>query len=59
MKILELGGKEDRHIVTEYPIGRHGLPDYKIDAFYDKSNFAIRYEKNTVHFTWYRFEQWK
>ena len=42
--------------MTEYPFGRPGMPDYKVDAYYEKSNFAIRYEKSTVHFTWYKFD---
>ena len=56
LKILELGGKEDNTIVTEYPFGRTGVRDFAVDAYYEKSNFAIKYEKGTVHFSWYKFD---
>jgi hypothetical protein len=47
-KLIELGGKDDKQIITVMPFGHK----YEIEADFKKDNFIVKYLKKKKQFIW-------
>ena len=47
-KLIELGGKNDKHVITIMPFSCK----YEIEADFNKDNFLVKYLKKNKQFIW-------
>ena len=57
LKLLELGGKQSKSIITEMALGAIGSLHYYLDTVSEESNFILIYQTESRIFEWKKFDR--